>query len=76
MSFSFCSNFAPSSSTSLKPAVITMAPLSFFFPHSSSTAGTIVFFVTTTARSIFPGTSRTDLYAFLSNTVSRDGLIG
>ena len=76
ISFNFCSNFAPSSSTSLNPAVITIAPLSFFFPHSSNTAGTIVFFVTTTARSIFPGTSNTDLYAFLSKTVSRVGLIG
>ena len=76
ISFSCCSSFAPSSSTSLNPAVMTMAPFSFFFPHSSSTAGTMVFFVTTTARSIFPGTSKTDLYAFLSKTVSRVGLIG
>src|SRR5574340_266517 len=76
MSASFRSGFAPSSLTSLNPAVITIAPLIPFLPHSSSTAGTTSFFVTTTARSISSGTSRTVLYAFLSNTVSLVGLIG
>src|SRR5574340_1613036 len=76
ISASFRSSFAPSSLTSLNPAVMTIAPLIFFLPHSSSTAGTTSFFVTITARSISSGTSRTLLYAFLSNIVSRVGLIG
>src|SRR6185437_12022767 len=76
ISASFRSSFAPSSLTSLNPAVMTIAPLIPFLPHSSSTAGTTSFFVTIAARSISSGTSRTDLYAFLSNTVSLVGLIG
>ena len=73
---SLLSSCAPSSLTSLNPAVITIAPLIPFLPHSSSTAGTTSFFVTITARSISSLTSRTLLYAFLSKTVSLVGLIG
>ena len=53
-----------------------ITPFSFFLPHSSSIDGTTSFFVTTTARSISSGTSKTLLYAFLSKTVSLVGLIG
>ena len=76
ISFNFNSSFAPSLSTSLNPAVIMMTPFTPFLPHSSSTYGTMVFFVTMTARSIFFGTSRTDLYAFMPKTFGRLGLIG
>ena len=60
-----CSRFAPSSSTSLKPAVMIITPLTFFLPHSSNTGATNVFLITITARSIDFGTSKTLLYAFL-----------
>ena len=56
-----CSRFAPSSSTSLKPAVMIMTPLIFFFPHSSKTEATRVFLITITAKSICFGTSKTVL---------------
>ncbi len=65
ISMTCCSLFAPSSSTSLKPAVMMITPLTFFFPHSSKTGVTSVFLITITARSIGFGTSKTDLYAFL-----------
>ena len=71
-----CSRLAPSSSTSLKPAVMMITPLIFFFPHSSKTGATRVFLITITARSIDFGTSKTVLYAFLEKTVSLEGLIG
>ncbi len=74
--FSCSSSFLPASSTSLNPAVITMTPLIFFLPHSSRTAGTMSFFVTTIAKSIDSATSSTLLYAFMSNTTSRVGEIG
>ena len=64
------------SSSSLKPAVMIMTPLIFFFPHSSKTGATRVFLITITARSIYLGTSKTVLYAFLEKTVSLEGLIG
>ena len=76
ISRSCASRRAPSSSTSLKPAVIMTAPPIPFLPHSSSAWATSVLRMTMTARSILPGASSTLLYAFLPKTVSRVGLMG
>jgi hypothetical protein len=55
------SRWMPSSPTSLKPAVWTMANFTPFWPHSSMTRGTSVFLTEMFTRSISPGTSSTDL---------------
>src|SRR5436190_647203 len=67
---------SPQSTSTLKPADMTIAPFTPTWPHSWITFGTDGAGVTTTARSTGSGTSRTLLYARIPSTLLRFGLMG
>src|SRR5271157_3494986 len=71
-----CSSRAPSGPLSLKPAEITIAPVTPASTHSLITPGTVAAGVTTTARSIGSGADLMFLYALIPSTLGRFGLIG
>ena len=66
----------PSPPISLKPAVITINPLTLFFPQSSAIDNTLALGITNIAISISSGTSKMLLYTFSPKIESQLGLIG
>src|SRR5713101_3785935 len=70
------SSAAPSCPISLKPAEITMRPLTPSFPHSSVTAGTAAAGTTTTATSTLSGKSPIEGYDLTPLIEQSFGLTG
>ena len=60
----------------MKPAEITMAPITPALTHSLITAGTVGAGVITTARSTGSGTEAMFLYALIPSTLGRFKLMG